>query len=76
MEVDDAIDRVEDLPVQEEKTEPEEKKEPVTVTLHSIFGNTHNPSSTMRIKGSYGSRVLHILIDTGSSHNFLSNTFF
>lgn len=75
MEVEDAIVGVGELHVQEKIIDPEEGQEPVTVTLNSIFGNAHNPSNTMRIKGSHGSRVLHILIDTGSSHNFLSNMF-
>lgn len=29
----------------------------------------------MRIKGAIGNRTLHILVDTSSSHNFLSNKF-
>lgn len=29
----------------------------------------------MRIKGTMGNRSLHILLDTGSSHNFFSDRF-
>lgn len=29
----------------------------------------------MRVKGSMGNKTLHILLDTSSSHNFLSDKF-
>lgn len=43
------------------------------VSLNSLLGNILGGSSTMRIKGTIGNQTLHILLDTGSSHNFLSD---
>lgn len=47
-----------------------------TVSLNSLLGNVYNVGNTIRLKGMTGQKTLHILIDTGSSHNFLSNEFY
>lgn len=60
--------------MEEDKTV--DKEDTVTLTLNSLFRNTSDDSTVMRIKGSMGGKTLHILIDTGSSHNFLSDQFF
>lgn len=46
-----------------------------TVSIHSVLGNLHGGTGTMRVKGSIGNRIIHILLDTGSSHNFHNNLF-
>lgn len=38
-----------------------------------MLGNVENNSGTMRARGAMRKRILHILLDTGSSHNFLSD---
>lgn len=58
---------------QEEVCEVEEQG--ATVSLNSLLGNVYNVGNTMRLKGMSGQKTLHILIDTGSSHNSLSNEF-
>jgi len=55
-----------DEPITEEGKEQEPH-----ISLHALTGI---PSySTMRIQGSIGNRQLHILIDGGSTHNFLKD---
>ncbi|XP_022008416.1 uncharacterized protein LOC110907795 [Helianthus annuus] len=59
---------------EEEKSieEGESDKEDETNHQISIHALTGIPSySTMRVNGSMGTRQLHILIDSGSTHNFL-----
>ncbi|GKE50017.1 putative nucleotidyltransferase, ribonuclease H [Tanacetum coccineum] len=52
----------------EENKEDEEDKLP-QISIHALTGL---PSySTMRIKGAMGNRQLHILVDSGSTHNFI-----
>lgn len=48
----------------------------VIVSLNSFFSNICTGSRTMKIRVSIGNMTLHILIDMGSSHNFLSNKIF
>ncbi|GJS00938.1 putative nucleotidyltransferase, ribonuclease H [Tanacetum coccineum] len=56
-----------DLGADETETENEEKEH--QISIHALTGL---PSySTMRVQGSMGNRQLHILIDSGSTHNFL-----
>ena len=46
--------------------------------LPQISMNAMNGSTgfhTMRVKGHVGKRTLHILVDSGSTHNFLDETF-
>lgn len=51
-----------DTEVQEDKQEP-------LISIHALTGV---PSySTMRVRGAIGTRSLHILVDSGSTHNFL-----
>lgn len=57
----------------EEEINHEEQQ--TNVTLNSFMGNVSNDNGTMRIKGMMGNKTIHILLDTGSSHNFLSNRF-
>ncbi|GJV46329.1 putative nucleotidyltransferase, ribonuclease H [Tanacetum coccineum] len=52
----------------EENKEDEEDKLP-QISIHALTGL---PSySAMRIKGAMGNRQLHILVDSGSTHNFI-----
>lgn len=76
MEVEDPNDHLEELPQVVIEAKTEEKAEAITLTLNSLFGNTSNDLTTMRIKGSMDGKTLQILINTGSSHNFLSDQFF
>lgn len=53
----------------------EENEQQVTLSLNSVLGSMGSGLNTMRIKGTIGSRVMHILVDTRSSHNFLNEQF-
>lgn len=74
MEVDEMIPGREGQHSMKRECQPEKEEEPLTLTLNSLFGNVNNNTSTMQLKGSYGSKTLHIFI--GISHNFLSNQIF
>lgn len=76
MEVEDPCDPQEEQPQVGVEEKTAEKEEAITLTLNSLFGNTSNDLTTMRITGSMEGKTLHILIDMGSSHNFLSDQFF
>ena len=52
-----------------DETETEDAEKEHQISIHALTGL---PSySTMRVQGSMGNRQLHILIDSGSTHNFL-----
>lgn len=71
-----SISEAEVIPVPEEEKEPAMTEDkPVAVTLNSLLGNACSIGDTMRVKGAMGTRTLHILVDTGSSHNFISEKF-
>ncbi|KAD2394077.1 hypothetical protein E3N88_41054 [Mikania micrantha] len=60
---------VDDADEGEETEVPTEEEEEHLISIHALTGL---PSySTMRVKGSMGTRQLHILIDSGSTHNFI-----
>ena len=42
-----------------------------TISLHAINGLTESSQQTMRIVGRYKRKPIHLLIDSGSTHNFL-----
>ncbi|XP_042067267.1 uncharacterized protein LOC121810570 [Salvia splendens] len=60
----------EDQIISEEETE-EEGKSDLQLSLHAVWGK--DGPQVMRIKGLCQKRALKILIDTGSTHNFLSS---
>lgn len=41
------------------------------ILIHAISGSSSRGYKTMRITGRVGQKSLHILIDSGSTHNFL-----
>lgn len=45
------------------------------VMLNTLIGDAFSTGDTMRVKGMVWKKTLHILVDTGSSHNFLSEKF-
>lgn len=53
--------------------EEDQGQEQAIVSLNSLYGDPINEYATMRILGSSGKKTLHILIDTDSSHNILSD---
>lgn len=55
----------------QEAVEPE--VEQAVVSLNSVLGNMDGGATTMRVSDKIGSKTIHILLDTGSSHNFLSD---
>ncbi|XP_021980610.1 uncharacterized protein LOC110876760 [Helianthus annuus] len=60
----------EDEPAVDEPV-PEDEEEEHQISIHALTGI---PSySTMRVQGTRGTRQLHILIDSGSTHNFLDS---
>lgn len=62
------VEDEEPVEIEDETLYEEEPKEPL-ISIHALTGL---PSfSTMRVKGAMGTRQLHILIDSGSTHNFL-----
>lgn len=71
MDVNDPIGDQEEHTKVAVESKAEKEEEAITVTLNYLFGNTCNDVSTMRVMGSLGNKMLHILISTGSSHNFL-----
>ncbi|XP_022031762.1 uncharacterized protein LOC110932814 [Helianthus annuus] len=61
----------EEVVVDEIGTDERDEAEP-QISIHALTGI---PSySTMRVRGSMGNRQLHILIDSGSTHNFLNES--
>lgn len=50
--------------------EPTEDDNPL-ISIHAISGSTKKRFSTIRVTGRVGRKALHILIDSGSTHNFL-----
>ena len=67
---------------EEEKSEAEEKEEEVEevgpivtgepkLSIHALEGTFNY--QTMRLRGSVGRKVLCILIDSGSTHNFINS---
>ena len=71
MEVDDGF-REEEPPAEEAEgcDETEEEDSPL-ISINAISGSTSRGFQTMRIAGRVGKRTIHILIDFGSTHNFL-----
>ena len=61
--------------VEEPSDEPEFLLDevPPHISMNAICGNTG--SQTMRVNGHVGKKTLHILIDSGSTHNFLDETY-
>nr|GEX00393.1 hypothetical protein [Tanacetum cinerariifolium] len=55
--------------VYEENKEDEDEKLP-QILIHALTGLLSY--STMRIRGAMGNRQLHILVDSGSTHNFIN----
>jgi hypothetical protein len=53
-----------------DEAQKEDTEENLAISLHAMVG-TPNPQ-TMRVKANIDGRVITILIDTGSTHNFLS----
>lgn len=70
MEIEDAVVAQVGEAVQETV---ELEEEQAVVSLNSVLGNMDGGASTMRICGKIGSKTIHILLDTRSSHNFLSD---
>nr|GEU34614.1 transposon Ty3-I Gag-Pol polyprotein [Tanacetum cinerariifolium] len=63
---DSLLNKVED---EDEAYEEDEEDKLPQISIHALNGL---PSySTMRIKGVMGNRQLHILVDSGSTHNFI-----
>lgn len=75
MEVEDGLKgQLEKAKDEEEASTESPEHESLTLnSLHIHYGFKY---ATMRVQGTTGHRTLHILIDMGSSHNFLSNSFF
>nr|XP_043637841.1 uncharacterized protein LOC122608824 [Erigeron canadensis] len=55
----------------EELSADGEKEQQPQISIHALTGIPSYP--TMRVAGSNGNRQLHILIDSGSTHNFLKD---
>lgn len=53
----------------------EKREQPIIVSINSLMANIGRDSSTIRVRWTVGHKTLHILLDTGSSHNFLSDRF-
>ncbi|KAF2299714.1 hypothetical protein GH714_002669 [Hevea brasiliensis] len=67
------------LPLSQENEEDEENEDKgvegemasdMQLSLNAMWGT--QGTQIMRIKGECGKRILHVLVDTGSTHNFLS----
>ena len=52
----------------------EDSTETQTISIGAMGGFTELAHSTMRIVGKYKRRSIHVLIDSGSTHNFLDVT--
>lgn len=60
-----------DCPEQLENTEPEAEPNPLVLSLHALQGSQgHN---TMRIAAKIGQFDMIILVDSGSTHNFVDS---
>ncbi|XP_042059320.1 uncharacterized protein LOC121803777 [Salvia splendens] len=69
LEIDDGV---RDLPIDTEIQEDElnEDENPL-ISIHAINGSPSRGFRTMRVTGRVGKKAIHILIDSGSTHNFL-----
>lgn len=67
MEVDDNEEFFE---VSEGVIQEEESREISQISVSAVIGISEN-SRTMKVRGVYGKTILYILIDSGSTHNFL-----
>ncbi|XP_042027154.1 uncharacterized protein LOC121774327 [Salvia splendens] len=69
LEIDEGVHAVEidSDPINEEIGEEEN----LMISIHAINGSSSRGFITMRVTGRIGRRALHILIDSGSTHNFL-----
>ncbi|KAF7834711.1 retrotransposon gag domain, Retroviral aspartyl protease [Senna tora] len=70
MEIDDAGNPIDEAAAESDCNEQAEEAE---VTFHAILGNTI--STTMKLNGTLGSHKVLILVDSGSTHNFISSQF-
>ncbi|KAI4303037.1 hypothetical protein MLD38_038717 [Melastoma candidum] len=48
--------------------------EGMKVTLHALNGDVGEGAQTMKLCGLFGRRVLHVLVDSGSTHNFVDDS--
>lgn len=58
-----------EAPLEDEQTQEVTVEEQPLISLHAMTGSFGG--STIRVEGQAGNRRLHILIDSGSTHNFL-----
>ena len=70
LEIDDGVRGIEFDSEPQEDEEVGEDDNPL-ISINAICGSTSRGFQTMRITGRVGKRALHILIDSGSTHNFL-----
>lgn len=69
------VDKEEEVEVEEEVMQDipsSEGTEVSHISMHAIVGVPH--FQTMTVTGVYNKRPVHILIDSGSTHNFLDET--
>lgn len=72
MEIEEQGAALDDEIKAEEKIADKAEEQPATITINLMLGNVENSTGTMRVRGAMGKKMLHILLDTRSSHNFLS----
>lgn len=70
LQIKEVIDEQENNDVEEDEIEVCDTIQDDQLSLNAMWGTRSN--QTMMIKGNCGKKKLHILIDTGSTHNFLS----
>lgn len=70
LEVDDGVREEDPVGETEDCEEAGEEDNPL-ISIHAISGSTSRGFQTMRITGHVGKRTIHILVDFGSTHNFL-----